>query len=137
MQRSIAPQSTFPRARRLRELLEAALGTLYGLSGRTGYDLTRTASGIAVLARNEVRRIDETDGVRYVEVLEGSVWITATPAAGDALLRAGDCLPLEDGWPFVAQALEPARVLLAPLPPSAACMKPFSSRLAPRPKKYR
>lgn len=138
MQRSIASRPSFARAGRLRRALEAALYILYGLSGRTGFDLPPARSRIVDLAHNEIRRIDEADGARVLEVLHGTVWITATPADGDVLLRAGDRLELEDRWPFVAQALGPARLLLsAPAASSAARMRPFASKLAPSPKKYR
>lgn len=121
MQPITAPRLPLPRARRLRRTLESALGLLYGLSSRTGLDLPRAEHAIVRLAHNEVRRIGEADGVRYIEVLQGTVWITATPAAGDLLLGAGEWMLLEDRWPFVAQALEPARVLLSPrAPPDAS-----------------
>lgn len=135
MQTGIAPCPS--RTSRFRRMLELALASLYGLSSRTGFDLPRAKHGTVELVKNEIRRIDEADGARFLEVLEGTVWITATPAAGDVLLRAGDCLALDDRWPFVAQALEPARLLLAPRAPSASRMRPLSSRLAPSPKKYR
>ena len=137
MQRSAASRPSFTRAARLRRALEAALGTLWGLSNRTGLDLPRAQSRIVELRYNELLRIDEADGARWLEVLQGIVWITATPANGDVVLRAGDCLELADCRPFVAQALEPARLLLSPrVPSSATRMKPLSSKLAPSPKKY-
>ena len=138
MHRNIASRPSFARAGRLRRVLESALDILYGLSGRTGFDLPSARSRIVDLAGDEIRRIDEADGAYYVEVLHGTVWITATPADGDVLLRAGDRLALADCWPFVVQALRPARLLLSPpVPSSAARMKPFASKLAPSPKKYR
>lgn len=138
MQRSIASRPSFPRASRMRRALEAALGTLWGLSNRTGLDLPRAESRIVELRYNELLRIDEAEGARCLEVLQGIVWITATPAAGDVLLRAGDRFVLTDCRPFVAQALEPARLLLSPRAvSSAARIKPLSSKLAPRPKKYK
>ncbi|MEP6672514.1 MAG: hypothetical protein ABJF10_25345 [Chthoniobacter sp.] len=64
------------------------------------------------LARGEVYRVDRSDGVREIQVLDGVLWLTATPADGDLLLRAADRFSPAASWPIVFEALKDASVRL-------------------------
>lgn len=57
------------------------------------------------LGAHHILCLARRDGVRSITVLRGTVWITATPSAGDVLLQEGERLVLEQGWPFVLQAV--------------------------------
>lgn len=59
-----------------------------------------------------MHRIDPTDGVREIQVLDGVIWLTTTSAEGDVLLRAGDRFSPTAAWPVVFEALQDASVLL-------------------------
>jgi hypothetical protein len=65
------------------------------------------------LARGKVRRLDQADGIREIQVLDGVLWLTTTPAEGDILLRSGDRFSLPAAWPVVFEAVKDASVLLA------------------------
>ena len=64
------------------------------------------------VARGEVRRLDWTDGVREIQVLDGVIWLTTTPAEGDTLLHAGGQFSPTATCPVVFEALQDASVLL-------------------------
>jgi len=64
------------------------------------------------LTRGEVHRLDRTDGVLEIQVLDGVVWLTTTPADGDRQLRATDRFSPAAAWPIVFEALQDASVLL-------------------------
>jgi hypothetical protein len=38
-------------------------------------------------------------------VTHGTIWLTATPADGDTILRAGDRVTLTRAWPVIVQAM--------------------------------
>jgi hypothetical protein len=63
------------------------------------------------LRRGEVRRFDHADGVEEIRVLSGVIWLTATPADGDILLRPLDSHRFSSGWPIVIEALEEASIV--------------------------
>ncbi|HSI11211.1 MAG TPA: DUF2917 domain-containing protein [Chthoniobacter sp.] len=65
------------------------------------------------LARGQVHRLDRADGIREIQVLDGTLWLTATPADGDILLRSGERFALPVAFPVVFEALKDASVLLA------------------------
>jgi len=64
------------------------------------------------LARGKVHRLDQVDGIREIQVLDGALWLTTTPADRDVLLRSGDRFALPAAWPVVFEALKDASVLL-------------------------
>ena len=64
------------------------------------------------LARGKVHRLDPADGIREIQVLDGTLWLTTTPAEGDILLRAADRFALPAVGPIVFEALKDASVLL-------------------------
>ena len=63
-------------------------------------------SGVRVLSRHEVIRLEQRSGIKRIEIKTGIVWLTSTPAKGDILLKAGDVFECENNWPYVLQALE-------------------------------
>jgi Protein of unknown function (DUF2917) len=65
------------------------------------------------MKRGEIIRLEKTSGVRNIEMKNGVVWLTGTPADGDVLLQDGERFELRNNWPYVIEALEPAEVLLA------------------------
>lgn len=64
------------------------------------------------LARGEVHRVDQGDGVREIQVVDGVLWLTTTPAEGDILLHATDGFVLPTRGPIVFEALKDTSVLL-------------------------
>jgi hypothetical protein len=65
------------------------------------------------LVRGEVHRVDQADGIREIHVLDGTLWLTTTPADGDILLRSGDRFALPVTGRVVFEALQDASILLA------------------------
>lgn len=88
------------------------LACYYKLCGRIGLDLPINNSQIICLGENEVLRLTRESRVKHLKVEQGIVWLTGTPATGDTLLQHGDCFVLEKDWPFVVQAIGPARIIL-------------------------
>jgi len=66
------------------------------------------------LPRGQAHRLDAADGVREIQVLDGVVWLTTTPAEGDVLLRANDRFSTPNAGRIVFEALKDASVLLVP-----------------------
>ena len=64
------------------------------------------------LPREKIIRLGKNSCVESVEVKNGMVWLTATPANGDVLLSSGEQFELRDNWPFVIQALEATKLSL-------------------------
>lgn len=58
------------------------------------------------LADGEVLRLEKASGIQKLRVRQGRVWLTRTPADGDILLKRGDEVELDHGWPIVVQSLE-------------------------------
>lgn len=61
-----------------------------------------------LLLRGEVMVLGEDWKDRKLWVQTGKVWMTSTPADGDAILDSGDFVQLREGAPWVLQALEDA-----------------------------
>jgi hypothetical protein len=62
------------------------------------------------LRADELMYLTKASGVRRIEVRQGLIWLTGTPANGDVLLQAGDVFHLSDCWPFLIQALDSAEI---------------------------
>jgi hypothetical protein len=62
------------------------------------------------LKRNEVIRLEKRARARSIEVTDGVVWLTSTPANGDIVLRQDEQFQFGGNWPYVIQALEPAEL---------------------------
>jgi hypothetical protein len=65
------------------------------------------------LVRNELVLLRKCSRLRTVDVRQGVVWLTGTPAGGDVILHCGDRFDFGNQWPFVLQALEDAEIELS------------------------
>lgn len=72
----------------------------------------RSRTKITFLKRGEVIQLEKNSGVKNVETKSGVVWLTGMPANGDVLLQTGEKFELQNHWPYVFEALEPAELLL-------------------------
>lgn len=90
--------------------VNAFLNSLYRLHERNPAVMMEQRSDTTRLAARKVIRLAERTGIQRIHVRTGIIWLTSTPAGGDVILRAGEQYPLADGWPFVVEALEDARV---------------------------
>lgn len=72
----------------------------------------RENSRCLTLARGQVFTIPRRSGVRAIEVLSGTIWLTATPADQDILMSAGDLFPIGPNAPYVLEALTDAEFIL-------------------------
>jgi len=61
------------------------------------------------LPKGRVARIDKGTH-REISVKQGTIWLTATPAAGDTVLKNGAEVILSEGFPWVLEAIEDAEV---------------------------
>jgi DUF2917 family protein len=59
-----------------------------------------------------VLRLTKESGVKELEVRQGAVWLTGTPASGDVLLQSGDRFVCTGNWPYVLQALGDTAMVL-------------------------
>jgi hypothetical protein len=64
------------------------------------------------LARHQVFTIKQSDGLRSLKVLRGTIWLTATPGNQDVLLSAQDHFALGPNAPFILEAMADAEVIL-------------------------
>ncbi|MGB8353833.1 MAG: DUF2917 domain-containing protein [Chthoniobacteraceae bacterium] len=64
------------------------------------------------LKPDEMLCLEKSSGVNRLEVRQGVVWVTETPATRDVLLQAGDRFEFSGRWPVVVQALEEAQAVL-------------------------
>lgn len=64
------------------------------------------------MRRDDVIRLEKPSDVGGIQVRQGMIWLTGTPAQGDVVLPAGEQMELPDQWPFVIQALEGAEICL-------------------------
>jgi Protein of unknown function (DUF2917) len=71
-----------------------------------------TQTEIIRLPRGKIIRLEKNSGVKSLESKSGVIWLTGTPANGDVLLSPGERFELRGNWPFVIQALEPAKLSL-------------------------
>ena len=75
-------------------------------------DTSRARFGAVGLPRRRLIRIERRDGIRRIQVRDGVVWLTGSPAREDVLVRRGEEYHLPSQWPFVLEALSDARVEL-------------------------
>jgi hypothetical protein len=120
---------------KIRQIYAAAnawLASCYDICHRTGFDLPTFHNPAAAcekpprdasfqphvtLERDDVLCLNHNSGYAVIQVVQGTIWITSTPARGDILLRPGERFQLRGDWPFVLQALsETTIVLLWPTP---------------------
>lgn len=102
------------RIRRACVILNDWLALYYRLCGRTGFDLPVQESQVICLHANEVVQLTRAHRAKHLQVKQGIVWLTGTPANGDKLLRDGERFVLERHWPFVVQAIGRAKIILLP-----------------------
>jgi len=94
-------------AARLAQTVSAfILGTTPAMNERSGHPVALE------LARGEVYRLDQQEDVREIQVLDGTLWLTTTPATLDIVLRGGERFPAPASGPVVFEALKDASVLL-------------------------
>ena len=65
-----------------------------------------------VLRRGHVMTIADTSAARRIQVTQGAVWLTGTPAENDIVLQANESLGLTNHYPFVVEALTDAEITL-------------------------
>ncbi|QIF04406.1 DUF2917 domain-containing protein [Roseimicrobium sp. ORNL1] len=82
-----------------------ALEKLWSLSGRVSVPATTCSTEMAHLPRGMVLTLDQSDGVTGLELIQGTVWITGTPARGDVVLGPGEVYEFGNRWPYVVEAL--------------------------------
>ena len=97
--------------------LGAHLAAHYELCGRGWAGWVAEARTLD-LRREELVRLTADSGVGEIEVLRGTIWVTETPATGDAVLRAGARFRCGGRWPAILQATTDARVVLHRRSPS-------------------
>lgn len=85
-----------------------ALEKLWFLSGRVSLPAVTSTTEVAQLPRGMVFTLEKSDGVARLEVTQGTVWITDTPACGDIILGPGETHEFGNRWPYVIEALEDA-----------------------------
>lgn len=91
--------------------VEAGLAAYYRLCHLAEPVAPAVAPRVVSLRDHEVLSLTRRQAAR-LEVQRGIVWLTATPAAGDVILRAGDQFEIADASPYVVQALGEATILL-------------------------
>ena len=64
------------------------------------------------LPRGQIYTIPSRLGIGGIEVLHGTLWLTATPADRDVILQAGDLFPLGPNAPFILEALADTEFML-------------------------
>lgn len=87
------------------------LAAVYELCGR-GWTGRVAEARMLDLRREELVRLTAESGVGEIEVTRGTIWVTETPAAGDAVLRAGARFRCSGRWPAILQATTDAKVVL-------------------------
>jgi hypothetical protein len=94
----------------------AAFNALLTQLGRFGKQAApvapRTASVTIALRKNEVINLTRRPRAKCMRVLNGVIWLTGLPSAGDVLLSAGELLSLPRGVVYVIQALGDATLVL-------------------------
>lgn len=63
-------------------------------------------------ARGQVFTIPRHSDFKAIEVVHGTIWLTATPADQDILMTAGDLFPLGPNAPYILEALADAEFIL-------------------------
>ena len=113
--------------RRAYAVTNAWLASCYEISHRTGFGLPTFQNPAAAcekapsnasfqqqvtLERDDVLCLDHNSGCAVIQVVQGTIWITSTPARGDVLLRSGERFQLHEDWPFVLQAMSATTIVL-------------------------
>ncbi|RBP45233.1 DUF2917 family protein [Roseimicrobium gellanilyticum] len=88
-----------------------ALEKLWTLSGRVSLPGAVSTTEAAHLPRGMVFTLEKSDGVSRLELTQGRVWITGTPARGDTILGPGEAYEFGNCWPYVIEALEEAEFI--------------------------
>jgi hypothetical protein len=106
-----APPSPLPRDKRvfpkLRHALESLndwLAAYYQLCSHVGFGAPEAEVQTMNLRPNEVVRLTQDDRANHLEVRRGIIWLSRTPARGDALLRDGDEISPAGSLPCHVQA---------------------------------
>ncbi|MGV3659172.1 MAG: DUF2917 domain-containing protein [Prosthecobacter sp.] len=86
--------------------MEKLLGALYQLYEREPARPAAPLPDTWHLQNRQVIRLNKASNASRLHVRRGAVWLTRTPADADVILRAGDKLDLEHGWPIIVQALQ-------------------------------
>lgn len=87
----------------------SSLVSEYANAEATSVPSARTAR----MTHNEVIRLENSSGVKTLEVKSGIVWLTGTPSHNDLILQKGERFETGTDWPYVIQALEPAEISLS------------------------
>lgn len=94
-------------AARLAQTVSAFIsGTAPALQERSGHPVALN------LARGAVYRLEQRKDICEIQVLDGTLWLTTTPAHGDIVLRGGERFSTPVSGPVVFEALRDASVLL-------------------------
>lgn len=104
----------FTKIRRLGLALNEWLASYYRMCHRSGLESSVAESRIIHLRAHEVVRLTPERRAKHLEVRQGTVWLTGTPAQGDVLLSTGNRFNLNDNWPFVVEAIGNADLILLP-----------------------
>jgi len=72
----------------------------------------RAAACRVGLRPDEMLCLEKSSGVNRIQVREGVVWLTETPASRDVLLQAGEQFEFSGRWPVVVQSLGDAQAVL-------------------------
>lgn len=81
---------------------------LWSLSGRVSLPAEIRSTNAGHLPRGMVLSLDQADGVAFLELKRGTVWITGTPARGDTILQTGEKHDFGNSWPYVIEAMSDA-----------------------------
>jgi hypothetical protein len=71
-----------------------------------------SSSEAAHLPRGMVVSVGKSDGVSRLEMVQGTLWITSTPAGGDIILGPGEAYVFGDRWPYVIEGLSDAEFIV-------------------------
>lgn len=107
------PSILFRRLQALYATVNDQCATLYRLCVRSSGAPIALQNHTVSLPGDRVMALTRASGIRRLEVRAGSVWLTATPAGGDVLLKAGDVFYLKDQWPFILQSMTCAEIRLS------------------------
>lgn len=88
-----------------------AIEKLWSLSGRVSLPEVISAPESARLPKGMVWCVERSDSISRLEMVQGTVWITSTPAGGDIVLGPGDACEFGDRWPYVIEALADAEFI--------------------------
>jgi hypothetical protein len=92
--------------------VNASLAAYYRLCGTAGCMPALSRSTPVCLQRDEIIRVTRESGIHHIEVHQGTIWLTATPATHDVLLRPGDHFNLDASHPYILQAMDESEISL-------------------------